>query len=67
MQINSPSVKMVQQPGTENIVSRPVFGDYDRVEGRVMLDPTCSQNGRLTISVSLPSSSLHSPAERELD
>ncbi|KAF8843916.1 hypothetical protein BDN67DRAFT_88951 [Paxillus ammoniavirescens] len=51
MQINSPSVKMVQQPGTENIVSRPVFGDYDRVEGRVMLDPTCSQNGLLTISI----------------
>ncbi|KIK92585.1 hypothetical protein PAXRUDRAFT_146998 [Paxillus rubicundulus Ve08.2h10] len=51
MQIYSPAVEMVQQPGTEYIVSRPVFWDYDRVEGKVVLDPSCSQSGRLTISI----------------
>ncbi|KIJ59377.1 hypothetical protein HYDPIDRAFT_162488 [Hydnomerulius pinastri MD-312] len=51
MQVYSPSVKMVKQPGTENTVSRPVFGDHDKVEGKVMLDPSCSQSGRLTISI----------------
>ncbi|KAF9239871.1 hypothetical protein BU15DRAFT_74404 [Melanogaster broomeanus] len=51
MQVYSPSVKMVKQPGTEIMVSRPVFGDHGRVEGKVMLDPSCSQNGRLTISI----------------
>ncbi|KAF9219506.1 hypothetical protein BS17DRAFT_789147 [Gyrodon lividus] len=51
MQIYSPSVRMVKQPGTENIVSCPMFGNHDKVEGRVMLDPSCAQNGRLIISI----------------
>ncbi|KAH7906990.1 hypothetical protein BJ138DRAFT_1104681 [Hygrophoropsis aurantiaca] len=51
MHIYSPSVKMVRQPGTDSLVSRPVFGDHNRVEGKVMLDPSCGQNGRLTISI----------------
>lgn len=51
MQVLSPSVKMVPQPGAEGLVSRPVFHDHDRVEGKVLLDPSCSQNGRLSISI----------------
>ncbi|KAH7923436.1 hypothetical protein BV22DRAFT_1106086 [Leucogyrophana mollusca] len=51
MHIYSPLVRMVRQLGTESIVSRPVFGDHNRVEGKVMLDPSCGPNGRLSISI----------------
>lgn len=51
MQLYSPSIKMVKQVGLGGMISCPVFGDHDRVEGRVILDPTCSQNGRLNISI----------------
>ncbi|KAH7886830.1 hypothetical protein F5I97DRAFT_2018745 [Phlebopus sp. FC_14] len=50
MRIYSPSIKMVNQSGEGTATSRPVFSEHDRVEGRVILDPSCSQNGRLTIS-----------------
>lgn len=51
MQIYSPSVQMVKLPGLEASQSRPVFCGEDKVEGKIVLDPSCSQNGRLTISV----------------
>lgn len=51
MQIYSPSVKVVNLPGLEASQSRPVFCDEDKIEGKIVLDPSCSQNGRLTISV----------------
>lgn len=57
MQIYSPSVKMVKRPGLETLQPQPVFCDEDKIEGRIMLDPSCSENGRLTISVCFP---LHS-------
>lgn len=53
MQLYSSSIKMVKQIGLGGMISCPVFGDHDRVEGKVILDPNCSQNGRLNISVSL--------------
>ncbi|KAJ8589349.1 hypothetical protein M405DRAFT_852180 [Rhizopogon salebrosus TDB-379] len=51
MQLYSPSVKMVKQPMLDGMISCPVFGDHDRVEGKITLDPSCSQSGRLTISI----------------
>ncbi|KAF8556046.1 hypothetical protein OG21DRAFT_1507002 [Imleria badia] len=51
MQIYSPSVKVVNQHGLATSQPRPVFGDQDKIEGKVTLDPSCSQNGRLTISL----------------
>lgn len=42
---------MVKQVGLGGMISCPVFGDHDKVEGKVILDPNCSQNGRLTISI----------------
>ncbi|KAG6377543.1 Vps16, C-terminal region-domain-containing protein [Boletus reticuloceps] len=51
MRIYSPSVKVVKTPGLATSQFRPVFGEEDKVEGKVMLDPSCSQNGRLTISL----------------
>jgi len=51
MQLYSPSVKMVKQSVLDGMISCPVFGDHDKVEGKIMLDPTCSQSGRLVISV----------------
>lgn len=59
MQIYSPSVKVVKLPGLEISQPRPVFCDQDKIEGKIMLDPSF-QNGRLTISVrfSLPLSLL---------
>lgn len=54
MQIYSPSIKVVQQSGLEGSQPRPVFGERDKIEGKVMLDPSCSQNGRLTITVCSP-------------
>ncbi|KAG1748285.1 uncharacterized protein EDB91DRAFT_1113106 [Suillus paluster] len=51
MQIYSPSIKMVKQVGLDGTISCPVFGDHNRVEGKVILDSNCSQNGRLTISI----------------
>jgi hypothetical protein len=51
MQLYSPSVKMVKQSVLDGMISYPVFGDHDKVEGKIMLDPTCSQSGRLVISV----------------
>jgi hypothetical protein len=53
--INSPFVQKVVQEN--NLVQTlPVFGDYDRaggkvVSGRVTLDPSCLQSGRLSINV----------------
>lgn len=51
MQIYSPSVKVVKHAGVGASRSYPVFSDQEKIEGRVMLDPSCSQAGRLTISV----------------
>ncbi|KAG1861282.1 hypothetical protein F4604DRAFT_1788298 [Suillus subluteus] len=51
MQLYSPSIKAVKQVGLGGIVSCPVFGDHDKVEGKVILDLNCSQNGRLNISI----------------
>lgn len=51
MQLYSPSIKMVKQVGLGEMISCPVFGDHDKVEGKVILDPNCSQNGRLSISI----------------
>jgi hypothetical protein len=54
MQIYSPSVKVVKQPGLAASQSIPMFGDQDKIEGKVILDSSYSQNGRLTISVCFP-------------
>ncbi|KAG1745185.1 hypothetical protein EDB19DRAFT_1692879 [Suillus lakei] len=51
MQLYSPSIKMVKQVGLDGMISCPVFGDHDKVEGKVVLDPNCSQSGRLAISI----------------
>ncbi|OAX42422.1 hypothetical protein K503DRAFT_683373 [Rhizopogon vinicolor AM-OR11-026] len=51
MQLYSSSIKMVKQSMLDDMISYPVFGDHDRVEGKIMLDPTCSQSGRLTVSI----------------
>lgn len=51
MQLYSSSVKMIKQSAFDGMISCPVFGDHDMVEGRIMLDPTCSQSGRVKISV----------------
>ncbi|KAG1776380.1 hypothetical protein EV702DRAFT_1229883 [Suillus placidus] len=51
MQLYSPSIKMVKRVGLGGMISCPVFGDNDKVEGKVILDPNCSQNGRLNISI----------------
>ncbi|KAG1850336.1 hypothetical protein DFJ58DRAFT_662081, partial [Suillus subalutaceus] len=53
MQLYSPSIEKVKQVGLGGMVSCPVFGDNDKVEGKVILDLNCLQNGRLNISVSL--------------
>ncbi|KAG1847636.1 hypothetical protein DFJ58DRAFT_478905 [Suillus subalutaceus] len=49
MQLYSPSIKTVKQVGLGGMVSCPVFGDHDKVEGKVILN--CLQNGRLNISI----------------
>jgi hypothetical protein len=51
MQIYSPSIKTVKQAGLGGMISCPVFGDHDKVEGKIILDHSCSQNGRLNISI----------------
>ncbi|KAG2067797.1 hypothetical protein BDR04DRAFT_1026112 [Suillus decipiens] len=51
MQLYSPSIKMVKQIGLGGMISCPVYGDHDKVEGKIILDPSCSQNGRLNISI----------------
>ncbi|KAG1823613.1 uncharacterized protein BJ212DRAFT_1325526 [Suillus subaureus] len=51
MQLYSPSIKTVKQAGLGGMISCPVFGDHDKVEGKVILGPDCSQNGRLNISI----------------
>ncbi|EGN92882.1 hypothetical protein SERLA73DRAFT_98668 [Serpula lacrymans var. lacrymans S7.3] len=51
MQLYSPSVKTARQEGSDKVKTRPVFGDLDRVEGKVILDSSCSQSGRLSISI----------------
>ncbi|KAG2156840.1 uncharacterized protein EDB93DRAFT_870791 [Suillus bovinus] len=51
MQLYSSSIKMVKQAGLDGMISCPVFGYHDKVEGKVFLDPNCSQNGRLNISI----------------
>ncbi|KAG2353512.1 hypothetical protein BDR07DRAFT_1433068 [Suillus spraguei] len=51
MQLNSPSIKMVKQAGLGGMISCPVYADHDKVEGKIILDPSCSQNGRLNISI----------------
>lgn len=48
--IYSPSVMDATIPGQKAI---PVFGDNDQVGGKVILDPTCSHSGRLSVSVRL--------------
>ncbi|KAG8216769.1 hypothetical protein J3R82DRAFT_7013 [Butyriboletus roseoflavus] len=50
MQIYSPSVKVVKLPALEISQPRPVFCDQDKIEGKIMLDPSF-RNGRLTISL----------------
>ncbi|KAG9313539.1 hypothetical protein JVU11DRAFT_5866 [Chiua virens] len=51
MQIYSPSVQVVKHSGLAILQSCPVFGDQDKIQGKVMLDSSCSQNGRLTITL----------------
>ncbi|KAG2056053.1 hypothetical protein BDR06DRAFT_953499 [Suillus hirtellus] len=51
MQLYSPSIKTVKQVGLDGMISCPVFGDHDKVEGKVIIGPNCSQNGRLNISI----------------
>ncbi|KAL0960086.1 hypothetical protein HGRIS_011731 [Hohenbuehelia grisea] len=52
MQVHSPSVKNVEDDTEDRFpTSLPVYGDNDQVRGRVILDPSCSATGRLTISV----------------
>lgn len=53
VQLYSSSIKTVKQVGLDGMISCPVFGDHDKVEGKVIIGPNCSQNGRLNISVSL--------------
>ena len=64
MQIYSASVKVVKKPGLGTSQTRPVFGEQDKIEGKVSLDPTCSHNGRLTISVRVLLPSLLFRADR---
>lgn len=52
VQIYSNSVKTVQQEGHEGTKPLPVFGDHDQISGKVILDPSCSHSGRLSIDVS---------------
>lgn len=49
LRVNSPSVKPVS---AEDKRTMPVFGDGDKIGGMVILDPSCSPAGRLTVSVS---------------
>ncbi|KAG1861321.1 hypothetical protein F4604DRAFT_2033754, partial [Suillus subluteus] len=51
IQLYSPSIKTVKQVRLGGMVSYPVFRDHDKVEGKVILDLNCSQNGQLNISV----------------
>ncbi|KAG1876361.1 hypothetical protein F4604DRAFT_1924652 [Suillus subluteus] len=51
MQLYIPSIKTVKQVGLGGMISCPVFRDYDKVEGKVILDLNYSQDGRLNISI----------------
>ncbi|KAG1791962.1 uncharacterized protein BJ212DRAFT_869771 [Suillus subaureus] len=51
MQLYSPSVKVANQVGVGGMISGSVFGDHDKVEGKVIRHPNCSQNGPLNISI----------------
>jgi hypothetical protein len=53
IQIASPSTKVVHNEELQTSRTLPVFHETDRVGGQVILDPTCYQSGRLTVSVSL--------------
>ena len=59
IQITSPSTKIVHHEELQTSRTLPVFHGTDRVGGQVILDPTCYQSGRLTMSVSLLISFLH--------
>ncbi|KAI0763438.1 hypothetical protein BD413DRAFT_208395 [Trametes elegans] len=50
--VRSPSVKVVRGKGNDNAQSLPVFGDHDKVTGKVLLDVgLCAVPGRLTIAL----------------
>lgn len=51
MQIYSPSLQPSDQP-RDNFGTLAVFSEHDQISGRVVLDPSCSHSGRLSISVS---------------
>lgn len=51
VQIASPSVKIVRHE-FQTCRSLPVFNESDRIGGQIILDPSCSQSGRLSVSVS---------------
>ena len=51
MQIYSSSIKAVKLPRLQAPHSYPMFEDRDKIEGKVILDPSCSKTGRLTVSV----------------
>ena len=55
IQVHSPTVKVVRSRGHEPAKSLPVFGDQDRVEGVVRLDPHLYvAPGQLVVTVSFP-------------
>ncbi len=56
LRVYSPSVKAHGGRGKQQL--DPVFADGDYVSGTVTLDRTCSQSGRLTITVCVPKSCL---------
>ncbi|KAF8887600.1 hypothetical protein BD779DRAFT_1672726 [Infundibulicybe gibba] len=51
LQIYSSSIKVMEQERRLNRGPLAVFGEQDRVSGRVILDPSCSPTGRLSISI----------------
>ncbi|KII87629.1 hypothetical protein PLICRDRAFT_642508 [Plicaturopsis crispa FD-325 SS-3] len=51
MHINSPHVKVLPETDKTGTRSLPIFSDHDRIGGQVVLDPSCSQSGRLTVSI----------------
>lgn len=55
IQVHSPTVKVVRSRGHEPAKSLPVFGDQDRIEGVVRLDPHLYVTpGQLVVTVSFP-------------